>query len=119
MSKTKTYDIKDIGLADEGKLKIEWAGQQMPVLAILKKRFEKTQKFKGLTIAACLHVTSETANLMILLKATGAQVVLGASNPLSTQDVVAAALVKYYDIPVFAIHGEDNKTYHEHLNQLL
>lgn len=113
------YDIKDIALADEGKLKIEWAGQQMPVLAKIKKRFEKTQLLKGLTIAACLHVTSETANLMIALKAGGATVVLGASNPLSTQDVVAAALVKHYDIPVFAIHGEDNTTYHKHLNQLL
>ncbi|HSW88723.1 MAG TPA: adenosylhomocysteinase [Candidatus Saccharimonadales bacterium] len=113
------YDIKDIKLADEGKLKIEWAGQQMPVLATLSKRFEKTQLFKGLNIAACLHVTSETANLMIALKKGGANVVLGASNPLSTQDVVAAGLVKHYDIPVFAIHGEDSTTYHKHLNQLL
>ncbi len=119
MPKEKNYDIKDIKLADEGKLKIEWAGQQMPVLATLTKRFEKAQLFKGLTIAACLHVTSETANLMIALKKGGANVVLGASNPLSTQDVVAAALVKHYDIPVFAIHGEDNTVYHKHLNQLL
>lgn len=119
MPKEKNYDIKDIKLADEGKLKIEWAGQQMPVLANLSKRFAKAQLLKGLTIAACLHVTSETANLMIALKAGGANVVLGASNPLSTQDVVAAALVKHYDIPVFAIHGEDNTVYHKHLNQLL
>ena len=119
MPKEKNYDIKDIKLADEGKLKIEWAGQQMPVLAKIKERFEKKQLLKGLTIVACLHVTSETANLMIALKAGGAKVVLGASNPLSTQDVVAAGLVKHYDIPVFAIHGEDNATYHKHLNQLL
>lgn len=119
MTKEKNYDVKDIKLADEGKLKIEWAGQQMPVLAKIKARFEKTQLLKGLNIAACLHVTSETANLMIALKAGGANVVLGASNPLSTQDVVAAALVKHYDIPVFAIHGEDSATYHKHLNQLL
>src|SRR6185437_14951759 len=104
---------------DEGKLKIEWAGQQMPVLATIQKRFTKTKLLKGLTIAACLHVTSETANLMITLKAAGAQIILCASNPLSTQDVVAAALVKHYGIPVFAIHGEDSKTYYRHLNQVL
>ena len=119
MNKKNSYDIKDINLADEGKLKIEWAGQQMPVLKKIRERFEKTQRFKGLTIAACLHATSETANLMITLKAAGAKVVLGASNPLSTQDVVTAALVKHYDIPVFAIHGENNTTYHQHLATLL
>ena len=113
------YDVKDIHLADEGILKIEWAGQQMPVLHTLEKRYVKTKIFKGLTIAACLHVTSETANLMITLKAGGANVVLCASNPLSTQDVVAAALVKHYDIPVFAIHSEDSETYYKHLNQVL
>jgi adenosylhomocysteinase len=113
------FDIKDIALAKEGKLKIEWAGQQMPVLKKIQSRFEKTKLLKGLTIAACLHVTSETANLMITLKAGGADVVLCASNPLSTQDVVAASLVKDYAIPTFAIHGEDNKIYHQHLNQLL
>lgn len=115
----KTYDVKDLSLAPIGKLKIEWAGQQMPVLKIIQKRFEEKKLFKGLTIAACLHVTSETANLMICLKKAGANVVLCASNPLSTQDVVAASLVKNYGIPVFAIHGEDNKTYNQHLEQAL
>lgn len=115
----KTYDIKDLSLAPTGKLKIEWAGQQMPVLKKIQKRLQEKKSFKGLTIAACLHVTSETANLMICLKQSGAQVVLCASNPLSTQDVVAASLVKDYGIPVFAIHGEDNKLYNKHLEQAL
>src|SRR5258708_15557782 len=120
MKKTeKEYDDKDLGLAKEGKLKIEWAGQQMPVLRKIKDRFAKTKLLKGLTIAACLHVTSETANLMIALKAGGAHVILCASNPLSTQDVVAASLVKDFDIPTYAIHGEDSKSYHKHLNQVL
>lgn len=113
------YDIKDLSLAKEGKLKIEWAGQQMPVLQNIQTRFKKTKLLKGITVAACLHVTSETANLMITLKAGGANVVLCASNPLSTQDVVAASLVKDYAVPTFAIHGEDSKTYHKHLNQVL
>ncbi len=112
-------DVKDLALADEGKLKIEWAGQQMPVLAKIKKRFAKTKLLKGVTITSCLHVTSETANLMMTLKAGGAQIILCASNPLSTQDVVAAALVKHFAIPVFAVHGEDNKVYYKHLNQVL
>jgi adenosylhomocysteinase len=119
MAKKINYDVKDLNLADEGKLKIEWAGQQMPVLQKIQDRFAKKKLLKGLTIAACLHVTSETANLMIALKAGGANIVLCASNPLSTQDVVAAALVKQYNIPVFAIHGEDSKTYYKHLNQAL
>lgn len=113
------FDIKDIKLSPVGKLKIEWAGQQMQVLKTLQARFEKDQTFKGLTIAACLHVTSETANLMICLKKGGANVVICASNPLSTQDVVAASLVKDYDIPTFAIHGEDNEIYKKHLEQAL
>lgn len=112
-------DIKDINLADSGKLKIEWAGQQMQVLETIKERFAKEKPLKGLTIAACLHVTSETANLLITLQAGGANVVACASNPLSTQDNVAAALVKHYNIPTFAIKGEDNKTYFKHLNQVL
>ena len=112
-------DVKDLSLAPIGKLKIEWAGEQMPVLKTLQKRFEAIKLFKGLTIAACLHVTSETANLMICLKRAGANVVLCASNPLSTQDVVAASLVKDYGIPVFAIHGENNKLYNKHLEQTL
>jgi adenosylhomocysteinase len=117
--KQNTFDVKDLALAPVGKLKIEWAGQQMPVLKNIQARFEKTKLLKGLTIAACLHVTSETANLMIALKKGGANVVICASNPLSTQDVVAASLVKDYGIPTFAIHGEDNKTYMKHLNQVL
>jgi len=119
MAKAKQYDIKDITLAAEGKLKIEWAGNQMPVLETIKKRFEKEKPLKGQTIAACLHVTSETANLLITLKAGGATVVANASNPLSTQDSVAASLVKDFAIPTYAIKGEDNKTYFEHLNAVL
>ncbi|MBF8249906.1 MAG: ahcY [Candidatus Levybacteria bacterium] len=113
------FDVKDLSLAPIGKLKIEWAGQQMPVLKTIQKRLEKNQTFKGLTIAACLHVTSETANLMICLKKGGANVVICASNPLSTQDVVAASLVKDYGISTFAIHGEDNQLYNKHLEQAL
>lgn len=115
----KTYDIKDLSLAPIGKLKIEWAAQQMPVLKNIQKRFEDKKLFKGLTIACCLHVTSETANLMVCLKKSGANVVLCASNPLSTQDAVAASLVKDYGISVFAIHGEDNIIYNKHLGQAL
>ncbi len=119
MAKTKQYDVKDLKLAQEGKLKIEWAGKQMPVLETIRKRFLKEKPLKGQTIAACLHVTSETANLLITLKAGGATVVANASNPLSTQDSVAASLVKDFDIPTYAIKGEDNKTYFEHLNAVL
>jgi len=118
MTKDK-YDVADLKLADEGKLKIEWAGQQMPVLKSIADRFEKDATLKGITIAACLHITSETANLLITLKKGGAKVVATASNPLSTQDSVAAALVKHYDIPTFATHGEDSKTYYSHLNSAL
>lgn len=114
-----SYDIKDINLAPEGKLKIEWAGKQMPVLEKIKSRFAKEKSLKNLTIAACLHITSETANLLIALKAGGAKVVCNASNPLSTQDSVAASLVKDFEIPTFAVKGEDNKTYFEHLNSAL
>src|SRR5664279_3389733 len=119
MPKDKSFDVKDLKLAGEGKLKIEWAGNQMPVLGIIKERFIKEKPFKGLTLAACLHITSETANLLIALKAGGATVVANASNPLSTQDSVAASLVKDYDIPTYAIKGEDNKTYFKHLNTVL
>src|ERR1035438_8316641 len=119
MEKNIAYDIKDLKLAEEGRLKIEWASQQMQVLGTIKKRFLKEKPLKGLTIAACLHVTSETANLLITLQAGGASVVANASNPLSTQDSVAASLVKYNKIPTFAIKGEDNKTYFKHLNQVL
>jgi adenosylhomocysteinase len=114
-----TYDVKDLGLAEKGRLKIEWAAQQMQVLETIKQRFEKEKPLKDLTIAACLHITSETANLLIALKAAGATVVACASNPLSTQDSVAASLVKDFDIPTFAIKGEDSKLYYQHLNAVL
>lgn len=113
------FDIKDIKLAPEGKKKIEWSDQQMPVLHLLSEEFKKKKPFAGLVIGACLHVTSETANLMIALHAGGAEVYLCASNPLSTQDSVAASLVKDFGISVFAIHGEDNKTYYKHIDAVL
>lgn len=118
MANNFKYDIKDPKLAPEGKLKIEWAGKQMPVLKQIQERFQKEKPLKGYTLAACLHITSETANLLLTLKAGGAKVVCCASNPLSTQDNVAASLVKDYDIPTFAIKGEDNTTYFKHLNAL-
>lgn len=113
------YDVKDISLAKEGKNRIEWARRDMSVLQLIADRFKKEKPLKGIMLAACLHVTSETANLVITLKLGGADVVLCASNPLSTNDEVAASLVKDFDIPVFAIKGEDNKTYYEHLNAAL
>jgi len=109
------YDVKDIKLADKGKLRIEWANQSMPVLNLIKKRFVKEKPLRGIRVAACLHVTTETASLMQTLKAGGADVVLCASNPLSTQDDVAASLVKHDKIPTFAIKGEDGKTYYKHI----
>lgn len=113
------FDIKDIQLAEEGKLRIEWANQSMPVLNRIRKRFESEKPLNGVRLGACLHVTTETASLMQTLKAGGASVFLCASNPLSTQDDVAASLVKHDEIPVFAIKGEDNKTYYKHINSLL
>jgi adenosylhomocysteinase len=113
------YDIKDIALAKEGRLRIEWANQSMPVLNMIKERFSEEKPLKGFKIAACLHVTTETGSLMKTLKAGGAETVLCASNPLSTQDDVAAALVKDSKIPVFAIKGEDNKTYYKHIHSAL
>jgi len=113
------YDVKDLKLADKGKLRIEWANQSMPVLNIIRKRFEKEKPLKGVRIAACLHVTTETASLMQTLKAGGADVVICASNPLSTQDDVAASLVKHDKIPTFAIKGEDGKTYYKHIMSVL
>ena len=110
----KNYDIKDPSLADEGKLRIEWAGKEMPVNSLIKQRFGKEKPLHGIRISACLHITTETANLAMALKEGGADLVLCASNPLSTQDDVAAALVDY-DIPVNAIKGEDNKTYYKHI----
>jgi adenosylhomocysteinase len=112
-------DVKDMALADQGKRKIEWANQQMPVLQSIRKRFIKEQPLKGLRASACLHVTSETANLAITLRDGGAEVALCASNPLSTQDDVAACLVRDYQIPVFAIKGEDTDTYYSHINAAL
>lgn len=113
------YDVKDLKLANRGRLKMEWAARFMPVLNSIKERFIKEKPLKGIRISACLHVTSETGNLMEVLKKGGANVTLTASNPLSTQDEVAAALVKHYKVPVFAIKGEDNKTYYRHINQAL
>lgn len=113
------YEIRDLKLAEAGKLRIDWAANSMPVLAKIKEKFSREKPLKGINISACLHVTSETANLMIALKAAGAEVRLAASNPLSTQDEVAAALVKYEKIPVFAIKGEDQKTYYNHIESAL
>jgi adenosylhomocysteinase len=114
------YHVKDLSLAEEGKNRIEWAEMDMPVLRKeIKRRFEEEKPLKGVVIGACLHVTTETANLMRTLKDGGAEVYLCASNPLSTQDDVAAALVKYYDIPVFAIKGEDEQTYYSHIEEVL
>src|SRR5436853_395666 len=115
MATTKRHDVKDIALAPEGVRRIEWADRQMPVLAAIRDRFESEQPLSGYRISACLHVTTETANLARTLQAGGADVVLCASNPLSTQDDVAAALVDEYDIAVFAIKGEDNDTYYSHI----
>ncbi len=110
----KNYDIKDSSLAQEGKLRIDWAGKEMPVVKLIKERFGREKPLAGVRISACLHITTETANLALALKEGGAEVVLCASNPLSTQDDVAAALVDY-DIPVNAIKGEDNETYYRHI----
>jgi adenosylhomocysteinase len=114
-TKTVAGDVKDINLAAKGKLRIEWANQWMPVLQMIRKRFRKQRPLKGLRLSACLHVTTETANLAITLRDGGADVVLCASNPLSTQDDVAASLVKDYGIPTYAIKGEDKDTYYSHI----
>ncbi len=113
------YDVRDLSLADKGLLKIEWSSMQMKVLELIRERFKKEKPLKGIKIAACLHVTSETANLIITLKEAGADIALCASNPLSTQDEVAAALVKYFNIKVYAKRGEDTKTYYEHIHKAL
>ncbi len=119
ISMAKKHDIKDIKLAPKGKKRIEWAAEDMPVLAKVQERFKKEKPLKGITLGACLHVTSETANLAITLKAGGADVYLCASNPLSTQDDIAAALVKYHQIKVFAIKGESDKVYYDHINSVI
>jgi adenosylhomocysteinase len=113
------YDVKDIKLAEQGKLKIEWAEATMPVLRLIKKRFQREKPLRGMRVTACLHVTTETANLAKTLQAGGAEVRLCASNPLSTQDDVAASLVAHDGIAVFAIKGEDNKTYYRHIQSAI
>ena len=115
MATTIKHDVKDLALSPEGIRRIEWADRQMPVLAAIRDRFERERPLDGCRISACLHVTTETANLARTLKVGGADVVLCASNPLSTQDDVAAALVDEYGISVFAIRGEDNDTYYSHI----
>jgi adenosylhomocysteinase len=113
------HDVKDLSLAAAGRLRIEWAEQSMPVLRQIRERFTKEQPLKGIRLGACLHVTTETAVLMLTLKAGGAQVALCASNPLSTQDETAAALVDAYEIPVYAHKGEDNQRYYQHIEAVL
>ncbi|OYT72829.1 MAG: adenosylhomocysteinase [Armatimonadetes bacterium CP1_7O] len=113
------YDVKDLSLAEQGALRMEWADNEMPVLRLIRQRFEQEKPLQGVRIAACLHVTTETGNLMRTLKAGGAEIALCASNPLSTQDDLAAALVKYEGISVFAIKGEDKDTYYKHIHQAL
>src|SRR5438874_12205300 len=113
------YDVKDLKLADDGRRMIEWAAQEMPVLQQIRERFKREQPLKGQRLSACLHVTTETANLPITLKAGGAELVLCASNPLSTADAAAAALVADHGISVFAIKGEDNDTYYRHIASAL
>ena len=112
-------DVKDLRLASLGQSRIEWAAQEMPVLRLIRERFVREQPLRGIKLSACLHVTTETANLMLALKAGGAQLALCASNPLSTQDDVAAALVALHDIPTYAIKGEDNETYYRHIGSAL
>ncbi len=109
------YDVKDLKQADGGRLRIEWAEREMPVLRQIKERFLKERPLKGMRVSACLHVTTETANLMKTLQAGGADIVLTASNPLSTQDDVAASLITHDEIPVYAIKGEDNVVYYKHI----
>jgi adenosylhomocysteinase len=116
---TKDYDIKDLDLAPAGRLRIEWAEREMPVLRLIRERFAREEPLQGVRLSGCLHITTETANLARALQAGGAEVVLTASNPLSTQDDVAAALVAYHEIPVYAIKGEDNETYYKHIHAAL
>lgn len=114
-----SYDVKDLALAEQGALRMEWADNEMPVLRLIRQRLEQQKPLQGVRIAACLHVTTETGNLMRTLKAGGAEITLCASNPLSTQDDLAAALVKYEGIAVYAIKGEDKETYYKHIHQAL
>ena len=119
MTAASNFDIKDTSLADTGLARIDWAYQEMPVLRILAERFSGQRPLQGIRISGCLHITTETANLARTLKTAGADVVLCASNPLSTQDDVAAALVNRFDIPVFAIRGESTDVYYRHINAAL
>src|SRR5436305_8798711 len=112
-------DVRDIALAARGKDRIEWAAKEMPVLRLIRERFSADLPLKGVRMSGCLHITTETANLAITLKAGGADLVLCASNPLSTQDDVAAALVSEYSIPTYAIKGEDEQTYYRHIDDAL
>jgi adenosylhomocysteinase len=116
---TIEYDVKDMGLAQEGVSRIEWAAREMPVIRLIRERFAKERPLEGLRLSACLHVTTETANLMLALRDGGANIALCASNPLSTQDNVAAALVAVYGIPTFAVRGEDDPTYYSHIHAAL
>jgi hypothetical protein len=118
-TKTRQYDIADINLAERGRFRMQWAAKEMPVLDLIEARFKKEQPFKGIRMAGAMHVTAETANLMRVLLAGGAEVALAASNPLSTQDDIAAALVSYYEMPVYAIKGETTDQYNSHLNSVL
>ncbi len=117
--KELSYDVADLKLADKGRFRMEWAASEMPVLDLLEERFRKEQPFKGIRIGAAMHVTSETANLMRVLIAGGAEAALCASNPLSTQDDMAAALVAHYEMPVYAIKGESNEQYNSHMASVL
>src|SRR5438876_6252123 len=119
MTTSTRGDVKDISFAPRGKDRIEWAAKEMPVLRLIRERFEKDQPLKGVRMSGCLHITTETANLALTLKAGGANLMLCASNPLSTQDDVAAALISEYGIPTFAIKGEDEQTYYRHINAVL
>jgi adenosylhomocysteinase len=116
---TPNYDVKDVSLAQQGRLRIQWAAQEMPVLGLIRERFEKQKPLKGVKLSGCLHITTETANLATTLVAGGASLILCASNPLSTQDDAAASLVVNEEIPVFAIKGEDNETYYQHIHAVL
>jgi adenosylhomocysteinase len=116
---TKEYDVKDMSLAEQGRNRIEWAEKEMPVLRTIRERFEKEKPLRGIRMSGCLHITTETANLARTLVAGGADLVLCASNPLSTQDDAAAALVSFFEVPTYAIKGEDNETYYAHIRAAL
>src|SRR5580765_3835906 len=115
----RKHEVKDLNLASQGRQRIEWSAAQMPVLALIRERFAAERPLANLKVSGCLHVTTETANLMLTLKAGGADITLCASNPLSTQDDVAAALVSEYDLSTFAIKGEGNDTYYSHIREVL